>query len=129
MKATYSLRLSAAALATLLLALVFAAPVGADQQTRIVDAQGRIVDAIVLLDHTPNASDEALVAGLGGQVGKRLENINVLTVSLPEPALAALSNRPGVVSVERARDVYGVVIDEAGDVVYPETDALRSAVE
>lgn len=104
MKATYSLRLSAAALATLLLALVFAAPVGADQQTRIVDAQGRIVDAIVLLDHTPNASDEALVAGLGGQVGRRLENINVLTVSLPEPALAALSNRPGVVSVERARD-------------------------
>jgi subtilisin len=101
MKATYSLRLSAAALATLLLALVFAAPVGADQQNRIVDAQGRIVDAIVLLDHTPNASDEALVAGLGGQVGKRLENINVLTVSLPEPALAALSNRPGQWGVNR----------------------------
>jgi subtilisin len=86
-----------AALATVLLALVLATPVGAQQQ-------GQNVDAIVLLDHGPNAADEARVTGLRGQVGQRLENINVLTVSLPEPALAALSRSPGVISVERARD-------------------------
>jgi subtilisin len=97
MNATYSRRLSVAALATVLLALVLATPVGAQQQ-------GQNVDAIVLLDHGPNAADEARVTGLRGQVGQRLENINVLTVSLPEPALAALSRSPGVISVERARD-------------------------
>ncbi len=66
--------------------------------------QGPIVDAIVLLDHTPTAADEAQVGLLGGQVSVRLENINVLSLSLPESALAALSRSPGVLSVERARD-------------------------
>jgi hypothetical protein len=97
MNATYSRRLSVGFLAAVLLALVLATPVGAEQPTQSVDA-------IVLLDHSPNASDEARVTGLGGQVGRTLKNINVLTVSLPETALAALSRRPGVISVERARD-------------------------
>jgi subtilisin len=65
---------------------------------------GPIVDVIVLLDHTPTAADDAQVRRLGGQVGLRLENINVLSLSLPESALAALSRSPGVLSVERARD-------------------------
>ncbi len=65
---------------------------------------GPIVDVIVLLDHPPTAADDAQVGRLGGQVSLRLENINVLSLSLPESALAALSRSPGVLSVERARD-------------------------
>ena len=37
--------------------------------------------------------------------------------------------REGFVSVARARDVYGVVIDDAGNVVYADTEALRTAAE
>jgi N-methylhydantoinase B len=44
-----------------------------------------------------------------------------------DPEIVCRDVREGFVSVERARDVYGVVIDEAGDVVYAETAARRAA--
>ena len=37
--------------------------------------------------------------------------------------------REGFVSVERAREVYGVVIDDAGNVVYDDTAAQRAAAQ
>ena len=64
---------------------------------------GQRVEAIIQFDQTPTPADAAAVGAVGGEVGYRLENINVLTVIVPEPALQGLSQRPGVVSVELAR--------------------------
>ena len=58
----------------------------------------------MLLDHTPTDADVAAVERSGGSVGQRLSNIDVLTVTVPENALRGLASRPGVVSVERARE-------------------------
>ncbi|MCZ6844316.1 MAG: hydantoinase B/oxoprolinase family protein, partial [Alphaproteobacteria bacterium] len=54
----------------------------------------------------------------GGGYGPPLER---------DPEIVGRDVREGFVSVERARDVYGVVIDDAGNVVYPDTEALRAA--
>lgn len=99
MRAGYSRRLTVASVAAVVMVALTVPAVAAG-----APPQGQNVEAIVLLDHSPGAADEVRVTGLGGRVGKRLENINVLIVSLPEPALAALSRSPGVLSVERARD-------------------------
>ncbi len=46
-----------------------------------------------------------------------------------DPEIVRRDVSEGFVSVERAREVYGVVIDDAGNVVYPDTEMLRTAAE
>ena len=46
-----------------------------------------------------------------------------------DPEIVGRDVREGYVSRDRARDVYGVVIDGAGNVVYADTQALRAAAE
>jgi len=46
-----------------------------------------------------------------------------------DPEIVGRDVREGYISRARAKDVYGVVIDAAGDVVYADTVALRSAAE
>ena len=46
-----------------------------------------------------------------------------------DPELVGRDVREGFVSRDRARDIYGVVIDDAGSVVYADTAARRAAAE
>ncbi len=65
---------------------------------------GPRVDAIVMFDDAPGPAEEAQVRAAGGVITQRYQVLPILAVSLPEGAMAGLSHRPNVVSVQKERD-------------------------